>query len=108
MPAIDGQVYVCPDVSGSMQSPVTGHRKGATTAVRCVDVAALVAAAILRQNPTAEVLPFERARSSTLRLNPRDSVMTNAEKLASLRRRRHELQRAAGAAEPRARRRATW
>ena len=27
-----------------MQSPVTGHRKGSTTAVRCIDVAALVAA----------------------------------------------------------------
>ncbi len=32
---------------------------GATTAVRCVDVAALVAAAIVRRNPAAEVLPFE-------------------------------------------------
>ena len=31
VPAIDGKVYVCPDVSGSMHSPVTGHRKGATT-----------------------------------------------------------------------------
>ena len=59
VPAIDGQVYVCPDVSGSMQSPVTGHRKGATTAVRCVDVAALMAAAIVRRNPSAEVLPFD-------------------------------------------------
>ena len=58
VPAIDGQVFVCPDVSGSMRSPVTGTRKGATTAVRCVDVAALVAAAVLRQNPDAEVLPF--------------------------------------------------
>ncbi len=39
--------------------PVTGHCKvGATTAVRCIDVAALVAASILRQNPRAEVLPF--------------------------------------------------
>ena len=45
VPAIQGRVYVCPDVSGSMSSPVTGFRKGATTAVRCIDVAALVAAA---------------------------------------------------------------
>jgi 60 kDa SS-A/Ro ribonucleoprotein len=42
-----------PDVSGSMHSPVTGHRKGATTQVRCIDVAALVAAAFLRRNPSA-------------------------------------------------------
>src|SRR6185503_14504402 len=42
VPGIEGQVYVCPDVSGSMRSAVTGVRKGATTAVRCVDVASLV------------------------------------------------------------------
>src|SRR5690349_2724773 len=59
VPAIEGSVYVCPDVSGSMRSAVTGYRKGATTAVRCVDVAALVAAAVLRKNPRVEVLPFE-------------------------------------------------
>ncbi len=47
VPAIEGRVYVCPDVSGSMSSPVTGYRKGATTSVRCIDVAALVAAAVL-------------------------------------------------------------
>ena len=83
VPAIDGQVYVCPDVSGSMKSPVTGHRKGATTAVRCVDAAALVTAAILRRNPDAEVLPFDTSVVS-LRLSARDSVMTNAERLASV------------------------
>jgi len=83
VPAIDGQVYVCPDVSGSMRSPVTGHRKGATTAVRCVDAAALVTAAILRRNPDAEVLPFDTSVVS-LRLSARDSVMTNAERLASV------------------------
>jgi len=83
VPAIEGKVYVLPDVSGSMASPVTGHRRGATTAVRCVDVAALVAAAILRKNPSAEVLPFE-TDVVKLRLNPRDSVMTNARALAAI------------------------
>jgi 60 kDa SS-A/Ro ribonucleoprotein len=83
VPRLDGQVYVCPDVSGSMRSPITGHRKGATTAVRCVDAAALIAAAIVRRNPTAEVLPFEQSVVA-LRLSPRDSVMTNAERLASV------------------------
>src|SRR3989441_267929 len=37
VPTIEGRVFVCPDVSGSMSSPVTGYRKGATTAVRCID-----------------------------------------------------------------------
>jgi 60 kDa SS-A/Ro ribonucleoprotein len=83
VPAIDGKVYAFPDVSGSMRSAVTGYRNGATSKVRCIDVAALVAAAILRKNPNAEVIPFSDDVVSC-RLNPRDSVMTNAQKLASL------------------------
>jgi 60 kDa SS-A/Ro ribonucleoprotein len=83
VPRIDGMIYVCPDVSGSMQSPVTGHRQGATTATRCIDVAALVSAAVLRKNPSAEVLPFE-TRVVNVSLNARDSVMTNAAKLAAV------------------------
>lgn len=84
VPVIDGKVYVFPDVSGSMSSPVTGHRVGATSKVRCIDVAALVAASILRRNPDAEVIPFEQTIVTRLRLEPRDSIMTNAEKLAGV------------------------
>jgi 60 kDa SS-A/Ro ribonucleoprotein len=83
VPRVEGKTYICADVSGSMQSPVTGYRKGATTAVRCVDVAALVAAAFVRRNPSARVIPFEHDVVA-LRLNPRDSVLTNAQKLASV------------------------
>jgi len=81
VPAFGGRVVVCPDVSGSMRAPVTGHRGGATTAVRCVDVAALVASAVLRRNPEAEVLPFEHDVVD-VQLSARDSVMTNAAALA--------------------------
>jgi 60 kDa SS-A/Ro ribonucleoprotein len=83
VPEFPGKVYVFPDISGSMQSAVTGYRHGATTAVRCIDVATLVAATVLRKNPSAEVIPFE-SRVVEVRLNPRDSVLTNAEKLAKL------------------------
>lgn len=83
IPNVEGKVYVFPDISGSMHSPVTGYRKGASSKVRCVDAAALVAAAVLRRNPRAEVIPFE-SKALEIGLNPRDSVMTNAEKLASL------------------------
>jgi 60 kDa SS-A/Ro ribonucleoprotein len=83
VPKIEGRVYVFPDVSGSMRSPVTGVRKGSTTAVRCIDVAALVAATVVRKNPQAEVVPFE-SDAVQIALNPRDSVMTNANRLASL------------------------
>jgi 60 kDa SS-A/Ro ribonucleoprotein len=83
VPAVAGRVIVCPDVSGSMQSPATGVRKGASSVVRCIDVAALMAAAMLRQNRSARVLPFEQDVVD-VRLNPRDSVMTNAAKLAAV------------------------
>jgi len=83
VPAIRGKVWIFPDVSGSMQSAATGYRKGSTSTVRCVDVAALFAAAILRKNPTAEIVPFSDD-VVPVRLNPRDSVMTNARILASL------------------------
>ena len=83
VPSFDGRVVVCPDVSGSMSSPVTGHRGSATSSVRCIDVAALVAAAVLRKNVSARVLPFEQG-VVTLSLNGRDSVMTNAQALASI------------------------
>jgi 60 kDa SS-A/Ro ribonucleoprotein len=83
VPALAGRVVVCPDVSGSMSSAVTGHRGSATSSVRCIDVAALVAAAVLRKNPQARVLPFEQDVVK-LSLNARDSVMTNAQALAKI------------------------
>jgi 60 kDa SS-A/Ro ribonucleoprotein len=83
VPSIDGRVYICPDVSGSMSAPATGYRKGATTAVRCIDVAALVTAAVLHKNRRAEVIPFEQ-EVVKIDLNARDSVMTNAARLAAI------------------------
>ncbi|MCX6879659.1 MAG: RNA-binding protein [Verrucomicrobia bacterium] len=83
VPDLTGKIVVCPDVSGSMISPVTGHQRGASSVVRCVDVAALVTAALLRKNPGVRVLPFE-VKVVEIQLNPRDSVMTNATKLAAL------------------------
>jgi len=83
VPRFEGRVVVCPDVSGSMSSAVTGHRGSATSSVRCIDVAALVAASILRKNPAARVLPFEQGVVQ-LSLNARDSVMTNAQALAKI------------------------
>jgi 60 kDa SS-A/Ro ribonucleoprotein len=81
--ALPGRVVVCPDVSGSMSSAVTGTRRGAASEVRCVDVAALVTAAIVRTNRNARVLPFAE-KVKEVEINPRDSVMTNAAKLAAL------------------------
>ena len=82
VPVIDGRVVVAPDVSGSMGSSVTGYQgNGRMSKTSCIDVAALVAAAILRKNPDAEILPFAHTLYPNLKLNPRDSVVTNSEKL---------------------------
>ncbi|MEM8986805.1 MAG: RNA-binding protein [Pseudomonadota bacterium] len=81
VPSIDGRVVVCPDVSGSMGCPVTGWRKGASSAVRCIDVAALIAAAIVRKNPGASILPFD-GKVHDVKLDPRDRVAANARILA--------------------------
>jgi 60 kDa SS-A/Ro ribonucleoprotein len=83
VPELPGNVYVLPDVSGSMQSPVTGYRQGATTAVRCVDVAALIASALLAKNPRTRVLPFDFQLYGQ-RLRWQDGVLYNARKLANL------------------------
>ncbi len=83
VPAVPGRVVVCPDVSGSMQSPVTGYRKGASSKVRCVDVAALVSAALLRRNQEARLLPFE-CGVVRLKLDPFARVAVNAAKLAAV------------------------
>lgn len=83
VPALDGKVVVCPDVSGSMGSPATGTRQGATSTVRCIDVAALVAAAVLRRNRQARVIPFEET-VVRLKLDPHDRLAVNAAKLAGI------------------------
>lgn len=81
VPALDGEVWVFPDVSGSMSSPVTGNRGTATSKMTYVDVAALVAAAILRTSRHAHVIPVDTQLHTNYRPEPRDSVMTNANKL---------------------------
>ncbi|KQN40328.1 RNA-binding protein [Sphingomonas sp. Leaf407] len=83
VPAVAGRVVVCPDVSGSMASPVTGYRKGATSAVRCIDVAALVTAAMLRSNRDARVLPFEWDVVDVT-IDPYARLAVNAQKLAAI------------------------
>lgn len=83
VPEITGKLVVCPDVSGSMSCAVSGGRGTATSSVRCIDIAALVAAALLRKNRDTTVLPFA-VGVVDCKLNPRDTVLSNAAKLAAL------------------------
>jgi 60 kDa SS-A/Ro ribonucleoprotein len=82
VPELPGPVVIGLDVSGSMGAAVTGNRgRGATSTMRCVDVAALFAAAILRRNPESVVIPFDTAAYEA-KVDPSDSVLSLADRLA--------------------------
>ena len=83
VPAFEGKVAICVDVSGSMHSPVSGNRGKATSVVRCLDVAALFGAAVFRKNPEARLYPFSRG-VIPVNVEPRDTVTTISSKLASI------------------------
>ena len=82
MPELPGPIVIGLDTSGSMGCPVTGYRgRGGTTKMRCVDVAALFAAAILRRNPDSIVIPFD-TRAYNARIDPQDTILSLSERLA--------------------------
>lgn len=81
LPLFGGRVCIAPDVSGSMHVPIKDDRKG--DGLQCNEVAALFAAGLLARCPNAIVLPFE-ARVVDIRLNPRDSVLTNAQTISRI------------------------
>jgi 60 kDa SS-A/Ro ribonucleoprotein len=75
-----------------MSMSVTGFRphrgvhsacggRGATSKMRCVDVAALFAAAILRRNPDSVVIPFDTCAYNA-RVDPGDTILSVSERLA--------------------------
>ena len=78
-----GRVCICPDLSGSMNCPITGNRGTVSSKTSRKDVAALMAAIALRQNPEADVVAWA-THSQVVKLNPRDSVMTNAHALRNV------------------------
>ena len=49
--------------------------------MRCVDVAALFAAAILRRNPESIVIPFD-TRAYNVRIDPKDTILSLSERMA--------------------------
>jgi 60 kDa SS-A/Ro ribonucleoprotein len=82
VPELPGPVVIGLDTSGSMSCAITGHRgRGATSKMRCVDVAALFAAAILRRNPDSVIIPFD-TRAYDVKIDPNDSILSLAERLA--------------------------
>lgn len=82
VPELPGPVVIGLDTSGSMCCPVTGwHGRGATSKMRCVDVAALFAAAVLRRNPDSVIVPFD-TRAYDVKFDPQDTILSLADRLA--------------------------
>jgi 60 kDa SS-A/Ro ribonucleoprotein len=85
IPDVDGGVAILPDVSGSMSCPITGYRSGASSKIRCIDVAALVASAFKRKaGNRCTVVPFDTSvHSVDLAMYESESVLENAKRLSS-------------------------
>lgn len=82
VPKLSAPLVIGLDVSGSMGSAVTGSRGSGTSKMRSVDVAALIAAALLRANPDSVVLPFDTSVHAT-NIDPSDSILSIADRLAA-------------------------
>ncbi|MFM7561956.1 MAG: TROVE domain-containing protein [Planctomycetota bacterium] len=81
VPAFAGPVVVGLDVSGSMRSAVTGlHNGRVSSAMNCVDAAALFASAVLRRNPDSVVIPFDDSVYSA-DVDPGDTILSLADQL---------------------------
>lgn len=78
------KLYICLDVSGSMISPVTGHRAGATTSVSCVQAGALFAATFAKVNSDIDtkIVLFENSAKEA-KLNLKDSLATIATSIST-------------------------
>jgi len=87
VPKLPGPVIIGLDTSGSMGCAVTGNRAGrsgrggGTSKMRCVDVAALFAAAILRRNPDSVVIPFD-TQAYKVKVDPSDSILSLSARLS--------------------------
>lgn len=81
IPEFDGKIFIGVDISGSMDSAVSGDR-AVVSKISCRQVAALIASAIKRKNENTEVFTFD-TEARKVNLNARDSVMTNAKIIAA-------------------------
>ncbi len=82
VPKLPGPIVIGLDTSGSMSCAVTGNRgRGATSKMRCLDVASLFASAILRRNPDSVIVPFD-TKAYDVRMNGHDAILSLANRLA--------------------------
>lgn len=78
MPDLGARVCIAPDVSGSMSGSIGGRGR-----TRYSDISGIFSGALLKASQRALVLPFED-KVLSVKLNPRDSLMTLASQVARL------------------------
>jgi 60 kDa SS-A/Ro ribonucleoprotein len=71
------------DISGSMNSPITGNRGSVTTKTTNMDAASVLTASLLRKNPNSQIITFND-HAETRFINTCDSIMTIANTLSKL------------------------
>ncbi len=82
VPQLPGPVVIGLDTSGSMTWSVSGNRgRGGTSKMRCLDVAALFAAAIMRRNPDCVVIPFD-TKAYRANVDPGDTILSVSKRLS--------------------------
>lgn len=79
VPHFSGKTAICVDTSGSMSGLVSGDRR---SSIRCIEVAALIAAAIVRRCDDARVIEFGTVATIS-KVSGRDSIPTIASVLSS-------------------------
>ena len=77
---LDLPVVIALDVSGSMQSPVTGYGHRHTSAMSCVDAAAVLAAVVMRAHPESIIVPFD-TRVHNVRTDPAEPILSLTQRL---------------------------
>ena len=83
VPILPGPVVIGLDSSGSMSCSISGWcGRGAKSKMRCVDVAALFTAAVLRQNPDSVVVPFD-TQAYQAKFDPQDTILSLAKRMAA-------------------------
>ncbi len=81
VPELAGPIVIGLDVSGSMSCSVTGSRRGGASKMRCIDVAALFAAAIVRRNPGSLLIAFD-TESHEVEIDPDEKILALSARLA--------------------------
>lgn len=79
-PTIEGSLVIAVDVSGSMGASISGHQSGASSKVTCLDVGALIGAALRAKNRSATILAFDYVCREVV-VTHNSKVMTIAEKI---------------------------